>query len=63
MQDALVFLHGVINLIGPCENAAFEVFNLRIPGLLQYFVRLRTAAAHLAMHDDVVRRADFIEAV
>jgi hypothetical protein len=53
----------VINLIRPCENAAFEVFDLRISGLLQYFVRLRTAAAHLAMHDDVVRRADIIEAL
>ena len=63
MQEELVLLHGAINLIGPCENAAFEVLDLRIPSLLQDLVRLRTAAAHLAMHDDVIRRADFIEAV
>src|SRR5713101_1279701 len=53
----------MIDLIGLYEDAAFEVFDLRIPGLLQYLVRLRTASAHLAMHDDVVRRADVIEAV
>lgn len=58
-----VLLHRMIYLVRPCENAAFEIFDLRIPGLLQHLVRLRTAAAHLTMHDDVVRRADFIEAM
>jgi hypothetical protein len=30
MQEELVLLHGVINLIGPCENATFEVFDLEL---------------------------------
>jgi hypothetical protein len=63
VQEELVLLHGVINLIGPCEDTAFEVFDLRIPGVLQDLVRLRTAAAYLAMHDDVLRWAEVIEAV